>query len=370
MPAAGSVYARERNYDLGTADRHNVSLLSPYIRHRLLTEDEVVRAVLARHSAADAEKFIQEVFWRTYWKGWLEMRPAVWNDWQADVTRFAGTVPALAEAEAGQTGIACFDHWVGELTQIGYLHNHARMWFASLWIFTLGLPWQLGAAFFLRHLLDGDPASNTLSWRWVAGLQTPGKTYQATAANIETFTKGRFSLPALHEGLTRYSPPPPVANPAPAALPSLAPLPAGPALLLLTHEDLHPESLPLAGVDIAAVAALPLSPGDTAPQVSAFRDAALEDALTRACASFNIAGQRVAIEALAEHCRALGLNRIVTAYAPVGPVASALAQAETLWAAQGVTLSRTRRSWDSGAWPFATKGFFAFREHIPSLLPR
>ena len=50
------------------------------------------------------------------------------------------------------------------------MHNHVRMWFASIWIFTLNLPWQLGADFFMQHLLDGDPASNTLSWRWVAGI--------------------------------------------------------------------------------------------------------------------------------------------------------------------------------------------------------
>ncbi|MCK7502530.1 MAG: hypothetical protein MZW92_81430 [Comamonadaceae bacterium] len=72
------------------------------------------------------------------------------------------------------------------------LHNHARLWFASLWIFTLELPWALGADFFLRHLLDGDPASNTLSWRWVVGLQTPGKIYLARADNIARFTAGRF----------------------------------------------------------------------------------------------------------------------------------------------------------------------------------
>ena len=102
----------------------------------------------------------------------------------------------------GQTGIECFDTWARELTTTGYLHNYARMWFASIWIFTLKLPWQLGPDFFLRHLLDGDTASNTLSWRWVAGLQTVGKTYLARAANISRYTGGRFK-PTRHaiEGL-------------------------------------------------------------------------------------------------------------------------------------------------------------------------
>jgi len=71
------------------------------------------------------------------------------------------------------------------------------MWFASIWIFTLKLPWQLGASFFLKNLYDGDPASNTLSWRWVAGLQTKGKNYLATKSNIEKYsniTVGRIDL--------------------------------------------------------------------------------------------------------------------------------------------------------------------------------
>ncbi len=87
----------------------------------------------------------------------------------------------------------------------GYLHNHARMWFASIWIFTLRLPWVLGADFFMRHLCDGDPASNTLSWRWVAGLHTRGKTYLARASNIATYTGGRFT-PQDHD-LAAFAPP-------------------------------------------------------------------------------------------------------------------------------------------------------------------
>jgi deoxyribodipyrimidine photo-lyase len=72
------------------------------------------------------------------------------------------------------------------------------MWFASIWIFTLGLPWRIGADFFYRHLLDGDAASNTLSWRWVAGLHTRGKAYAAESWNIEKFTGGRFNT-AIYE---------------------------------------------------------------------------------------------------------------------------------------------------------------------------
>ena len=102
-------------------------------------------------------------------------------------------------AIAGRTNIECFNEWVNELKENNYLHNHARMWFASIWIFTLELPWQLGAEFFMEHLYDGDAASNTLGWRWVAGIQTPGKNYLASEWNIKKFTNNRFSNVKLNE---------------------------------------------------------------------------------------------------------------------------------------------------------------------------
>ncbi|MGY9006925.1 MAG: FAD-binding domain-containing protein, partial [Alphaproteobacteria bacterium] len=193
---AGLQYAKRRNYDFGVDRRGNVSALSPWIRHRLVTEEEVLRAILARHSVSGAEKFVQEVFWRTYFKGWLEQHPSVWTAYQHGLMQALGENHWFAEykeAVKGRTGIDCFDHWARELVETGYLHNHARMWFASIWIFTLRLPWELGADFFLRHLIDGDPASNTLSWRWVGGLHTKGKTYLARASNIAKYTDGRFN---------------------------------------------------------------------------------------------------------------------------------------------------------------------------------
>ena len=175
-------YSRKRNFDLGSPHK-GVSKLSPYLRRRLLSENDVLRVALREHTPSSLEKFIQEIFWRTYWRGWLERRPNVYQDY----------LNSKNEADfSGKTGIKCFDHWTEELIETGYLHNHARMWYASIWIFTLRKSWFSGANFFKDHLLDWCPASNTLGWRWVAGLQTRGKIYSAKADNIKLFTNNRF----------------------------------------------------------------------------------------------------------------------------------------------------------------------------------
>ena len=198
---AGEVYSRCRNYDLGPRNRANVSALSPWIRHRLITETEVLEAVLQVHDFKTAEPFINEVFWRAYFKGWLEQHPTVWPSYQSDLRRQIRSLEKdrrLAElytnAVAGQTGIDCFDTWANELITTGYLHNHARMWFASIWIFTLRLPWELGADFFLRNLLDGDPASNTLAWRWVAAFKQKGAPISLELQTFQNLPTGAFHL--------------------------------------------------------------------------------------------------------------------------------------------------------------------------------
>ena len=163
-----------------------MSRLSAALRSRLITEEEVLRRVLSVHPFPAVEKFVQEVVWRTYWKGWLELRPQVWTTYRERVVwlRQNAPEPVLRRAEevaVGRSGVAVMDRFARELLTTGYLHNHARMWWASFWIHVERLPWELGANFFFRHLLDADPASNTLSWRWVAGLQTPGKVYRSDA---------------------------------------------------------------------------------------------------------------------------------------------------------------------------------------------
>ena len=197
-----SEYSKLRNFDFGPDNRSNISCLSPYITHGIINELEVIDKSLKKFSFLKNEKFIQEVLWRVYWKGWLELRPNVWSDYLIELDNFRDEFKNdqnYLNAIEGKTDIDCFNQWIIELKEKNYLHNHARMWFASIWIFTLELPWQLGSEFFMKHLYDGDAASNTLGWRWVAGVQTQGKHYLASEWNIKKFTNNRFQNIKLNE---------------------------------------------------------------------------------------------------------------------------------------------------------------------------
>lgn len=370
LPLAGRAYADLRNLDL--PGHPHVSTLSPWLRHRLVTEAEVLEATLRAHPRG-AEKFQSEVWWRTYWKGWLELRPAIWTDYrqglQAALNRLAVEPGLAARAEAamlGDTGIDGFDHWAQELVTTGYLHNHARMWFASIWIFTLRLPWELGADFFLRHLIDGDPASNTLSWRWVGGIHTPGKTYLATADNIAKNTRGRFHP----EGLAPEVPPLPMSP-----LPEPRPAPEGdrldlaaPTLLLVTEEDLSPEFLLDQGLRPHTVAVLTdvagRSPLAVANSVHSFTSAGISDALARLGSPNAPRFGRRDMPALIDLAERQGATHIATPYAATGPIASALDDLSRLAAPRDIRIVRVLRDHDRLAWTQATHGFFRFREAV------
>jgi deoxyribodipyrimidine photo-lyase len=195
-------YSKLRNFDFGPNNRSNISCLSPYITHGIIPELELIKKSLSKFSFIKNEKFIQEILWRTYWKGWLELRPNVWTDYLRELKKISKEFKDSTNYKSaieGNTNIECFNEWVKELKEKNYLHNHARMWFASIWVFTLNLPWQLGAEFFMKHLYDGDAAANTLGWRWVAGIQTPGKNYLASEWNIKKFTNNRFQNIKLNE---------------------------------------------------------------------------------------------------------------------------------------------------------------------------
>ena len=195
-------YSKLRNFKIDIDDKTTTSNLSPYITHGILSENEVIRESLKKHSYLTSEKFIQEILWRMYWRGWLELRPQVWKNYLKNLKKLKDEFKdnrKYIQVTEGNSNIECFNDWVKELKESNYLHNHARMWFASIWIFTFNLPWELGAAFFMKYLYDGDTASNTLSWRWVAGIQTKGKHYLAKEWNIRKFTNEKYKKIAINE---------------------------------------------------------------------------------------------------------------------------------------------------------------------------
>jgi deoxyribodipyrimidine photo-lyase len=398
---AGLKYERNRNTDFGPvpslSNTHSVSHLSPFIRYRMLLETQVPNKTLARETRVTAEKFIQEVFWRTYWKGWLENRSEVWRCYTEERDDTIAINPAIAraidQATQGATNIQCFDAWVEELVSTGYLHNHTRMWFASIWIFTLNLPWAKGADFFMQHLCDADAASNTLSWRWVAGLHTAGKHYLARADNIARYTNQRFnpkgqlneSAQAKTESaseksnltvsttyLGNYQ-----ARPISAATVRAKGVDTR-AWLLLHDEDLSPDDWlvqdQIAGI-IVLNSASTRSPNGIGQVSATFNDGALEDATNRLRHRWHLNDQQIICCASPAHlAKQLGDHQafakapIVHAWIPVGSTRDALTEPVKQLRNQGITFQSVLSEWDQMAWPHATKGFFQFRTRIPELL--
>ena len=380
----GHTYAQNRNFDFGPNNRTNTSLLSPYISTRLLLEEEVISTALSAYSYEAAEKFIQEVFWRTYWKGWLEMRPSVWSDYLCELSRLHGLIQSDTQlstnyeaAICGKTQLDCFNAWIQELVSTGYLHNHARMWFASIWMYTLKLPWELGAEFFLQHLLDGDVASNTLSWRWVAGLHTKGKQYIATAENIGKYTQGRFNPEGLELNSTHtaqimapYSDYEAVATP---AFP--APDPIKKSILLIHNEDLYVEASPIADLNIREIIAL--GQGIIAPEksfsanVNSFKDLAFKDQIQRAEKHFGKPVQLM--DSNPElHCFLEQIDvestQLVCLRPKVGFWRDYFHSMTARFPAIAATLREVERTWDTVLYPHATGGFFKFKKAIPKVI--
>lgn len=367
LPLAGSAYAARRNRVERSGEHDAVSRLSAALRRRLISESEVVEAVLGAHSYPEAEAFVAEVFWRTYWKGWLELHPSAWQQALEDA---AAARAQLAEnhslarlhdaAVRGETGIEAFDVWARELAETGYLHNWARMQVASIWVFTLQLPWTLGAAWTFERLIDADPASNTLSWRWVSGLHTAGKTYLADPERISRMTGGRLSASGL-----AGTAPLPQAGTAPSLSQLRAPVTVdgdAPSLVMITPDDLSLE-IQLNARDVRLV---------VAPRVLAHSTAdiiALDDGLVRgaghwACRSQSVDTLADVISLAHRH----GCTQIIMPFAPVGPVAGALNTFRAAVAASGLVLAEHLRDWDRLAWPHCGKGFFQLKSRIPDLL--
>ncbi len=351
-------YAKNRNFDYGQP-HNNVSALSPYINRRILSENEVIKVALKNHKIGKIEKFIQEVFWRTYWRGWLELHPWVYKHVNDETCQ--GTIPK-------KTGIKCFDHWTEELIETGYLHNHARMWYASIWIFTLNKPWESGANFFKRNLLDWCPASNTLGWRWVAGIQTIGKPYIAKADNIKLFTKNRFHpinqlnekpMSVKNEESTReaikFNPPR--------------------TLNFENHDNvglvLNKNDLSLnksfEAKKIPFECGIYIEEGKKSSKsvvVNSFEDRIMDETISKT------PGVKVFYNynQLVDWARNYKLNKLIFPYETTGnEILNKRELIEKLKEAQ-IAPFFLMRDWDRHAFPFANKGFFPFKKKIPYLL--
>ena len=183
-------YARSRNFLDGAVTR-----LSPYVRHGVLSLAEIRDAVVRSGSRPAIDTLVRELAWRDFY---VRVRAAIGDDVSRDIEplktgeppdAYASDLPA--DVERGETGAACIDAFVRELVSTGYVHNHARMWFASYVVHVRRVRWQEGAFFFRRHLLDGDPASNDLSWQWVASTFSH-KPYVFNRANLERYSHGVF----------------------------------------------------------------------------------------------------------------------------------------------------------------------------------
>ena len=387
LPRAGRDYQNNRNLDRGRDGHSFVSRLSPYVRHRILSEEELISNVLTSHSRSAAFKFIQEIFWRTYWKGWLEHRPAVWDRFEVEVqSEFAKLelVPVknkiFEQAIGGSTEIAIFNSWVNELKETGYLHNHARMWFASIWIFTLRLPWQLGADFFYNHLLDGDPASNTLGWRWVAGLQTAGKTYLATDSNIRKNAAQRLkTIPDSERGLERLATQTfeiedslTIEEKAPSSSRFVDLSPVGIEendAVLVTVEDLSTQWLDRAGNHVAI---FEKTDGRHSEIKKKFRQEAIEEVKYRIAENSSVGIENIKIfesaHEISSWMEEQGLNDLHSSYIPTGEIRSSLAELPTMLESSGHCYYEHLNDYDRTVWPHCRKGFFQLGKSIDSLI--
>lgn len=194
-------YAKTRNHIMGS-----VSYLSPYITRGVLTLPEIRERIITRNGHQGTEKFVQELAWREYWQRvWFTKRDAIFSDlrFSRDDWSHSDLVAAIVEAD---TGIRVIDQGIEQLHTTGYMHNHARMWTAMLACNVANAHWYDMSRWLYYHLLDGDLASNTLSWQWVAGTNA-GKRYVAhqellNACSGDTQTKTYLDIPreAVGEG--------------------------------------------------------------------------------------------------------------------------------------------------------------------------
>jgi hypothetical protein len=347
-----------------------------------LQEDEVVEDTLALYPFGQVEKWLQEVCWRRYWRGWLERRPQIWRQWRVEVLQLTTSLTGRQRDRAkalisGQSGVSVMDQFALELRRTGYLHNHARMWWASYWVHLERLPWQLGAEFFFQHLLDADAACNTLSWRWVAGLHTAGKHYLVRRSNLEKYCspdllRDGTGLDRLDDDTVSPSPtleegeaPTEVRSPDAQGWGGAA---EGRVGVWLHPDDLCVEKSVMADLPAVAVAGFTsrrvYDEYGLAPIRQTFLQTALADGVSRAGGYFGcpaILGDAASVaEGLAAWARDHRVDTVVGMRPYVGPVGDAVPQIGQALRAVGVNLVLICRPERLDAYRWARSGFFPF----------
>jgi deoxyribodipyrimidine photo-lyase len=184
-------YGKTRNFLTGA-----VTKLSPYLRYGVMSLREVRDYALEKvKHQDDATKLINELGWRDYWQRlYIKLGDDIWKDQEEYKTGYtvAEYAPELPDdIQQGTTGLVCMDSFSRELRESGYLHNHGRMWMAAYIVHWRLIRWQAGAKWFLQHLLDGDPASNNMSWQWVASTFSH-KPYFFNRENLERYTESVY----------------------------------------------------------------------------------------------------------------------------------------------------------------------------------
>jgi deoxyribodipyrimidine photo-lyase len=186
-----TAYARTRNALDGA-----VSNLSPYITHGFVTLADVLAGVAARHALGVQHKFVFELGWRAYFRHvWQHRGEGILHSLHEGPLpddAYARVLPA--DIRQGCTGVPAVDEAVRALYATGTLHNHARMWLASYVVHVRKVHWRAGADWLYGHLLDGDLASNHLSWQWVAGTGS-SKPYLFNADNVARYAPASWHSP-------------------------------------------------------------------------------------------------------------------------------------------------------------------------------
>lgn len=178
-------YARNRNFLNGS-----VTHLSPYLRHGCLTLNETFTAIKSRFGLT-SENMLMQLAWRDFWhQVWNARGNAVFSEMEPPKVGL-GYAPLTEAVKQGKTGLPCMDGFIGDLLNSGYVHNHARMWLASYIVHHLKIDWREAADWFEANLLDGDMASNHLSWQWVASTFS-SKPYYFNKENLARFTGEKY----------------------------------------------------------------------------------------------------------------------------------------------------------------------------------